>query len=179
MAYRGAFRYDRHIPFPAQSELAVSNSDDLPGPEARPLPFPFEVQRLDHIVLRARDSERLIRFYCDVLGCRVERTVAAVGLIQLRAGECLIDVVSTTGELGRRKGGPPEAGSGQNLDHFCLRVEPFDVQTLTEHLGRWGVAASPVRDVYGAEGTGPSIYISDPEGNQIELKGPANEGPTG
>lgn len=155
----------------------MPNSDDLPGPEAPPLPFPFEVQRLDHIVLRARDSERLVSFYCDVLGCRVERTVAAVGLIQLRAGECLIDVVSTTGELGRRKGGPPTAESGQNLDHFCLRVNPFDAHALTEHLRRWGVAVGAVREVYGAEGTGPSIYISDPEGNQIELKGPAIEGP--
>ena len=155
----------------------MPNSADASANEMPPSPPspPFQLQGLDHIVLRARDSDRLVRFYCEVLGCRVERTIEAVGLIQLRAGDSLIDLVSTSGELGRRKGAPPQATGGQNLDHFCLRVNPFDVQAMTEHLRRSGVTGSPVREVYGAEGIGPSVYIADPEGNQIELKGPANE----
>jgi catechol 2,3-dioxygenase-like lactoylglutathione lyase family enzyme len=152
-------------------EVTVSQAADASAHRAPP----FQLARLDHVVIRARDSSVLVRFYCDVLGCQVEREVTAVGLIQLRAGDSLIDVVSTSGELGRSKGAPPEPEGGHNLDHFCLRVDPFEVQALTEHLRRCGVTSSRVRDVYGAEGIGPSIYIEDPEGNQIELKGPAVE----
>ena len=136
-------------------------------------PPPFHVRRLDHVVIRARDAQRLIRFYADVLGCRVEREVATVGLTQLRAGDSLIDVVSAAGELGRSAGPAPQRGQGHNVDHFCLQVAPFDPDALTQHLERHGVTFGPVRDLYGAEGVGPSIYVEDPEGNRVELKGPA------
>lgn len=38
---------------------------------------------------------------------------------------------------------------------------------------RKGIAVDPAETRYGAEGDGPSIYFSDPDGNRIELKGPA------
>ncbi len=136
-------------------------------------PVPFALQRLDHVVLRARDSARLIAFYRDVLGCRLERQVAPLGLTQLRAGEALIDIVDADGELGRAGGAAPAAGAGHNLDHVCLRVEPFQPDVITRHLARHGVTTSDVRRVYGAEGYGPSLYLDDPEGNTLELKGPA------
>jgi len=131
------------------------------------------------VVLRARDSNLLVRFYCEVLGCRVEREVPSVGLVQLRAGDSLIDVVSTTGELGLSGGDPPRPGSGHNLDHFCLQVEPFEAEALGAHLARHGVRSSRVRDLYGAEGVGPSVYLQDPEGNRVELKGPARQAAPG
>lgn len=136
-------------------------------------PVPFTLQRLDHVVLRARDSARLIGFYRDVLGCRVEREVADLGLTQLRAGTALIDIVSAAGSLGRAGGAAPSAGSGHNVDHVCVRVEPFDAEAITRHLARHGIETSEVRRVYGAEGYGPSLYLDDPEGNTLELKGPA------
>lgn len=136
---------------------------------------PFRLGHLDHIVLRARDAALLIRFYTDVLGCRVERDVPSVGLTQLRAGASLIDVVSVTGTLGQAGGEPPQAGGRHNVDHFCLRVDPFDAVAIKTHLARHGMRCSPVRDLYGAEGLGPSLYIEDPEGNRLELKGPARE----
>lgn len=139
---------------------------------------PFELQRIDHVVLRARDSARLVGFYRDVLGCAVEREVADLGLIQLRAGASLIDVVAADSRLGRLGGAGPAAdrrstAAGPNMDHVCLRVEPFDPEVITAHLVQHGAAPSEVRHVYGAEGTGPSIYVDDPEGNTVELKGPA------
>ena len=69
--------------------------------------FVFEISQLDHLVLRARDVDRLVSFYCDVLGMNVERTVDAVGLVQLRAGKSLLDIVDCSGELGRPRGAPP------------------------------------------------------------------------
>lgn len=136
---------------------------------------PFRVRRLDHVVIRARDAAVLVRFYVDVLGCAVERTVDTLGLTQLRAGDSLIDVVSASGELGRSGGPAPLRGQGHNVDHFCLLVEPFDAEALATHLDRHGVAFSRVRNLYGAEGVGPSLYIEDPEGNRVELKGPAQQ----
>ncbi|MCZ6640453.1 MAG: VOC family protein [Gammaproteobacteria bacterium] len=134
----------------------------------------FEIQQLDHLVLRATDCQALVDFYCEVLGMKVERTVESVGLVQLRAGASLIDIVDSKGVLGKRRGVPPDRNNGTNLDHFCLRIEPFDAEAIRAHLKSHGVDTGDVQTVYGAEGYGSSIYLDDPEGNTIELKGPAH-----
>jgi catechol 2,3-dioxygenase-like lactoylglutathione lyase family enzyme len=131
----------------------------------------IQIVGLDHIVLRVSDVRRMVRFYCEVLGCRVERVLDDLGLTQLRAGEAMIDLVSVDGELGRR-GGAPAGKDGRNVDHYCLRIEPFDAMALVSHLTAHGVMAGEIKRRYGAEGYGPSLYITDPEGNVVELKGP-------
>jgi len=131
----------------------------------------FAVQGIDHVVLRIVDVDAMIRFYQDVLGCAVERRVDDLGLIQLRAGNSLIDLVDAAGELGRKGGGPPDA-EARNLDHFCLRIDPFDEAAIRDHLQAHGIDAGELALRYGAEGKGPSLYIEDPEGNTVELKGP-------
>ena len=131
----------------------------------------IRIRELDHIVLRVVDLDRMVRFYCEVLGCTVERKQEAIGLVQLRAGRSLVDLVPVDGKLGRAGGAPPGT-EGRNLDHFCFRVEPFDAVAIQRHLEAFGVAAGPVESRYGAEGVGPSIYVTDPEGNVVELKGP-------
>ena len=132
----------------------------------------IQILGLDHLVLRVRDARRMTRFYCDVLGCQVERVREELGLTHLRAGAAMIDLVAVDGELGRR-GGAPAASEGRNVDHFCLRIEPFDAAALVSHLTAHGVTASEIKSRFGAEGTGPSLYITDPEGNSVELKGPS------
>ncbi len=94
--------------------------------------------------------------------------------MQLRAGSSLIDLVPVDGKLGRMGGAPPGV-EGRNMDHFCLRVEPFDDAAIRAHLQAHGVAAGQVESRYGAEGEGPSIYLTDPEGNVVELKGPPTQ----
>lgn len=131
---------------------------------------PIAVRGLDHIVLRVADLEAMIAFYGEVLGCAVERRLDDIGLIQLRAGNSLIDLVPVTGKLGREGGAAPGVG-GRNLDHLCLRVEPFDEAAIRRHLAAYGVSAGPLETRYGAEGEGPSIYLLDPERNTVELKG--------
>ena len=132
----------------------------------------FGIRGIDHLVLRARDLPRLVAFYRDVLGCPVERRQDEIGLVQLRAGDSLIDLVSVDGKLGRMGGAAP-GPEGHNLDHLCLRVEPFDREAIVAHLLAHGVEAGEFGPRYGAEGEGPSQYLSDPEGNVVELKGPA------
>lgn len=132
---------------------------------------PLRLLHLDHVVLRAIDMARMERFYCDVLGCTVERRQEDLGLVQLRAGAALVDLLDVTGALGRAGGRPP-AKDGRNVDHVCFRVEPFDAPALQAHLAAHGVAAGEPRLRFGADGRGPSVYIEDPEGNVIELKGP-------
>jgi glyoxylase I family protein len=131
----------------------------------------INIRDIDHIVLRVVDLDCMLRFYCDVLGCAVERRQDAIGLVQLRAGRCLIDLVPVDGELGRAGGAPP-GKEGRNVDHFCFRVEPFDEAAIRSQLRAHQVEAGPTASRNGAEGEGPSIYISDPEGNVVELKGP-------
>ena len=131
----------------------------------------IEIRGIDHVVLRVRDVERAIRFYCGVLGCREERRVETLGLVQLRAGSALIDLVDVAGALGRLGGGPP-GESGRNVDHFALQLAALDEPALRAELAAAGIEAGEVAERYGAEGTGPSLYIRDPDGNVVELKGP-------
>jgi glyoxylase I family protein len=131
----------------------------------------INIRAIDHLVLRVVDLEGMVRFYSEVIGCPVERRQDELGLVQLRAGASLIDLVSVAGKLGRAGGAAP-AVDGRNVDHFCLRVEPFDEPALRRQLEAAGVRVGDVGSRYGAEGEGPSVYISDPEGNTIELKGP-------
>lgn len=132
---------------------------------------PFELKGLDHVVLRSADVRRLVRFYCDILGCAVEREAPEFGLTQLRAGRSLIDIVDVAGPIGRKGGTPPGHG-GRNMDHLCLNIEPFDAEMIRAYLVKRGITPGNVETRYGAEGRGPSIYLDDPDGNTVELKGP-------
>ncbi len=134
------------------------------------------IREIDHVVIRVSDLDSMLRFYCDVLGCSIERRKDDIGLIQLRAGRSLIDLVPVEGELGRAGGAGP-GPEGRNMDHLCFRLESFDEASLVEHLESHGVEPGRVASRYGAEGQGPSMYVSDPEGNMIELKGPPASSP--
>ncbi len=126
----------------------------------------FSIQRIDHVVLRVHDLDGMIRFYERALGCTVERRLDRLQLVQLRAGDCLLDLVKNDAHR-----------DGANMDHLCFRIEPFDLQTIAQALEPFGVSPGEVVQRYGAEGDGPSVYFNDPEGNQIELKGPATSPP--
>jgi catechol 2,3-dioxygenase-like lactoylglutathione lyase family enzyme len=132
----------------------------------------IKIREIDHVVLRVVDLDRMIRFYCDVLGCTVERRQDEIGLVQLRAGSALVDLVPVDKKLGMM-GGVAPGREGRNVDHICFRVEPFDEAGIRKALAAAGVEGGPVESRYGSEGEGPSIYLSDPEGNMLELKGPA------
>ncbi|MDQ1831136.1 VOC family protein [Massilia scottii] len=132
----------------------------------------INIRDIDHVVLRVVDLEAMIGFYRDVLGCAIERRQDHIGLVQLRAGRALVDLVPVDGKLGRAGGAAP-GREGRNMDHVCFRVEPFDAQAIRDHLAACGVTPGAVESRYGAEGEGPSIYLDDPEGNTVELKGPA------
>ena len=118
----------------------------------------------------------MLWFYCDVLGCELERRKDDIGLVQLRAGRSLVDLVPVECELGRAGGDAP-GQEGRNMDHVCFRLESFDEASLAEHLSGHGIEPGRVVMRYGAEGNGPSMYIGDPEGNTVELKGPPGETP--
>ena len=126
----------------------------------------LRVKGLDHVVLRVADMDRAIAFYEQVLGLHVERRLESIGLVQLRAGAAMIDLVPRT----------EEEDDGRNMDHYAVRIEEMDVPALTAHLKRHGIDPGEVRRRYGAEGYGSSIYITDPDGNTVELKGPPEPG---
>ena len=125
---------------------------------------------IDHVVFRVADLEASLRSYTEVLGATVEKVQEGIGLWQLRAGTSLIDLVPLDGRLGRMGGAGP-GGQGRNVDHVCFRLAEWDEAAILAHLGRHGFDAEVARR-YGAEGDGPSIYLADPDGNGLELKGP-------
>jgi glyoxylase I family protein len=124
--------------------------------------MPLMVAELDHVVLRCRDQERMLDFYTRVLGLREERRIEKMGLIQLRAGASMIDLVPAA---------EPRIESGTNVDHFCLGIKTEDLHAAMNYLrlNSVEVLGEPAMR-YGARGMGNSIYVRDPEGNVIELK---------
>jgi len=136
----------------------------------------ISIRAIDHVVLRVRDMDAMRRFYCDVLGAAHVAWRPEFGMSHLKAGASMIDLIAVDGPLGRAGGAAPGM-EGRNMDHLCLRVEPFDQEAIVAHLARHGVAVGEIRRRYGAEGNGISIYVADPEGNTVELKGPADGRP--
>ena len=130
----------------------------------------ISIRGLDHVVIRTADLERSLRFYCDVLGCTEERRLDALGLVQLRCGESMLDLVAVAGPLGKA-GGPAPGEGGRNVDHFAVALEEFDEAALRSHLEEHGIEPGEVGERYGAKGMGPSMYIRDPDDNVVELKG--------
>jgi catechol 2,3-dioxygenase-like lactoylglutathione lyase family enzyme len=131
------------------------------------------IRGIDHVVLRVRDIERMRKFYCDVLGATHVAYRPKFGMSHLRIGAAMIDLVEVDGPLGK-PGGAPAGKEGRNMDHLCLKVEPFDQDAIVNHLQKNGVKVGDIRDRFGAEGNGVSIYLNDPEGNTVELKGPSD-----
>jgi glyoxylase I family protein len=135
----------------------------------RPSP-PFALEGVDHVVLLVEDMERIRSFYCDVIGCTIERALPQYGMLQLRAGAALIDLVDISSEEGAW--GRPEVPGGRNMDHFCLATGPWDEAAMRDHLAAHGVEIVEEGIRSGARGEGLSFYVRDPSGNTIELKGP-------
>lgn len=129
----------------------------------------IEITGLDHLVLRTARLDQMRHFYCEILGCTVERELADFGLSQLRAGNSLIDLVTVPSKLGDM-GGPAPAKQGLNLDHFCLQISAFSEAELVAYLQGFGVDCSDFSERYGAQGFGRSLYIQDPDGNSVELR---------
>jgi glyoxylase I family protein len=133
----------------------------------------LKIRGIDHLVLRVRDRRVMERFYCDVLGATHVAYRSEFGMSHLRVGNAMIDLVEVDGPLGKPGGAAP-GREGRNLDHLCLRVEPFDQDAIVAHLRAHRVEVGKITSRFGAEGNGVSIYLSDPEGNTVELKGPSD-----
>ena len=125
------------------------------------------IRGIDHVVLRVRDIERVRKFYCDILGASHVAYRPEFGMSHLRAGAAMIDLVQVKDPI-----------AGRNMDHLCLRIEPFEQDAIVAHLKKHGVAVGDIKNRFGAEGNGVSIYLTDPEGNTVELKGPSDGKPT-
>ncbi|HZP40436.1 MAG TPA: VOC family protein [Candidatus Binatia bacterium] len=127
-----------------------------------PATRPLRVAELDHVVVRCADQVRTLDFYTRVLGLVEERRLDAIGLVQLRAGRSLLDLVPADA---------PPAFEARNVDHFCLGIEVDDLDALVRYLAAAGVPIlGEPTERYGAHGSGPSLYVTDPEGNVVELK---------
>ena len=130
----------------------------------------INVLQIDHVVIRVTDLDKMVAWYSEVLGCQLERGPGEFRLAQLRAGSSLIDLVDANGPLGEQAGGEP-AHDAPNMDHVCLQVRPWNPKAVAAQLRKHGVDFGDVAERYGATGMGPSIYLRDPEGNTVELKG--------
>ena len=131
---------------------------------------PFDLEGLDHVVLLVDDMERAKAFYTQVLGCTVDNALPQYGMLQLRAGASLIDLV----DIGSSEGAwaKPDVSGGRNMDHVALATGPWDRDALHAHLAAHGVDIVEEGERYGAKGEGYSVYVRDPSGNTVELKGP-------
>lgn len=155
---------------PPTTRLDKFGQDAIEGSNEKEMQVaPFSLRTIDHVVIRATDAPRLVAFYIEALGCPLTWDRPNLGLTHLKAGDALLDIVSIDGPLGHN-GVTTATELGHNVDHFCLRIEPFDFEVLRLHFEKFGIHLDPPRERYGSIGFGLSIYLTDPEGNGIELK---------
>lgn len=131
---------------------------------------PFALEGIDHVVLLVDGMAATERFYREVLGCTVERALPKSGMLQLRAGAALIDLVDIAADEGAWA--RPEAPGGRNMDHVCIATGPWEQEAMRAHLAAHQVEIVEEGIRGGARGDGYSIYVRDPAGNTVELKGP-------
>ena len=128
-----------------------------------------KITEMDHIVLRCEDVERSLSFYTDVLGLKAER------LEQWRAGEVRFPSArlnaDTIIDFFGSDQGPISRDGARNQDHFCMVIEPTDMDELKAKFEALGVEiqAGPGKR-WGSHGDGISLYIYDPEDNVVELR---------
>src|SRR5262245_7960095 len=135
---------------------------------------PFGLEGIDHVLLIVEGMDRALAFYEGVLGCRLEERYPQWGMAQLRAGAALINLVDIAAENGAWA--VPENAGGRNMDHLCLALGAHDEQALRGHLALHGVEIVEESWHAGARGESLSIYVRDPSGNTLELKGPPKQG---
>ena len=124
--------------------------------------LPYTPMGIDHVVLYVRDQQVSRTFYCELLGCTVDAINEKAKIIHLRFGEQQIDIVPGNG--------PAAEAAKQGIDHLCLSIRCDDIDALAQHLRAQGIAVDDVVTRLGAYGTGPSIYLHDPDGFKLELK---------
>ena len=129
-----------------------------------------ELKGIDHVVIRVHQSAPMLAFYCDILGASLVKKNPEIGLYHVSIGNSMIDLIPVDGALGL-KGGASPGKEGHNVDHIAIKVSPFDEEKIKSYLLSHRIEAEETVIRFGAEGNGPSIYIRDPEGNGIELKG--------
>ena len=131
---------------------------------------PFALEGIDHVVLLVDDMAAARAFYLGVLGCSVENALPRYGMLQLRAGTALVDLVDISGAPGAWAR-PPVAG-GRNVDHVCIATGAWDERPMRAWLAAHNVAIVEEGVNNGARGESLSFYVKDPAGNTIELTGP-------
>jgi catechol 2,3-dioxygenase-like lactoylglutathione lyase family enzyme len=153
----------RHHPAKTRKRGTITTSRTRTAP-------PFALEGIDHVLLLVSDLAPALEFYRDVLGCRVADELPEYGMVQLRAGTALIDLV----DIGARAGqwARPDVRGGRNLDHLCIAISSHDEQALRQHLAAHSIEIVEEGVHGGARGESLSLYIRDPSGNTIELKGP-------
>jgi catechol 2,3-dioxygenase-like lactoylglutathione lyase family enzyme len=118
------------------------------------------VNGIDHIVLNVEDVERSLRFYIEELG------LTPVRVEEWRRGETFFPSVRVSESMIIDLLAIPR--TGENVNHFCLVVEPMDFDAL-KASGRFDVVDGPDKR-FGARGDGISLYVRDPDGTTVELR---------
>ena len=128
------------------------------------------LEGIDHLLLLVSGMSKTLAFYRDVLGCSIENELPEFAMVQLRAGAALIDLVDV--DVREGQWARPEVAGGRNLNHVCIAVAQYDERELRRHLAAHGATIIEEGVHGGARGDSLSIYVRDPSGNTIELKGP-------
>lgn len=119
----------------------------------------FKVTGIDHLVLRSNNIEKMVNFYVNILGFSIEKINEDIGITHFRMGDHLLDLLKVTEKPSKEK----------NLEHFCLRILPFDYESLKHYFQQHNIELLRYGKRYSAQGMGDSFYIKDPDGNEIEF----------
>jgi catechol 2,3-dioxygenase-like lactoylglutathione lyase family enzyme len=117
-----------------------------------------KVAGFDHVVVNTTNTEAMLAFYCGELG------LEPVRVDEWRRGEVLFPSARVT--RATIIDFIPAERTGENMNHLCLVIEPADLDEVAARFP----GSRRADGLFGAQGFASSVYVSDPDGNTIELR---------
>jgi catechol 2,3-dioxygenase-like lactoylglutathione lyase family enzyme len=128
---------------------------------------------LDHVGVRVTDLDRAIAFYTEMFGFEMVERRMLTGNDHVESAALKVSEDSLVFLLANPAFTAQPTSVEARPEHFCLTFEPAEFEGIVGRLRAAGALDRPEADLRprsGATGRSPSVYVLDPDNNQIEVK---------
>jgi len=123
----------------------------------------FNLTGVAHFSIPVSDVDRSIKFYTEVVGCKLLHSLPNQKITFLDAGGVCVLLIKRPPPIQK---GPPEMSDGV---HHAFMVDEEQFKTVKEKLKSQGVEIFFEEDLRGGIINGPRVYFRDPDGTPLEI----------